>query len=84
MPEYEVVYWELNRISRRVKAKSVELAIAKSERLRRTRVWDDCEEETEGTNGVEQVYLADKLVYNSGTIAGMDHIDFPPGPWEAK
>ena len=77
--QYEVVYWELTRISRIVNAASVEKAIAKSEQLRSKGYWADCQEDTEGTNGVERVYLweqgehvgTQQLVYTSGTIAGM-------------
>jgi hypothetical protein len=85
--DYEVVYWELTRISRLVRAKSMEHAIAKSERLRRKNIWEDCQEDSEGTNGVERVYLygtsADgkptcEMVMDAGTMAGL------PTPEEEK
>jgi hypothetical protein len=75
MAQYEVVYFEVNRIRRLVEADSAEEAIAKSEKLREEIGWEDCEEETEGTNGVERVYLNGEEVYSSGTVAGM--VDAP-------
>ncbi len=71
MPTYEIVYWELNRLARTIDAPSMEEAIAESEKLRAEHQWDDCQEDSEGTNGVEQVLLDGKEVYNAGTVAGM-------------
>lgn len=76
LKEFEIVYWELTRISRLVEAPTMTEAIAASEAKRGEGDWDDCQEDSEGTNGVERVYLwrkgkSPKEVYSSGTVAGM-------------
>jgi len=65
---FTLVYYELNRLERKVKAKTLEQAIAKANKIEG---WDDCEEETQGTNGVEAAFDESGFqVYESGTVAG--------------
>lgn len=66
--KYTLVYYELNRIERKIEAPSLEEAIAQAGKLEG---WDDCEEEAMGTNGVEFAYdEAGNRVYDAGTVAG--------------
>jgi len=67
--EFEIVYWELTRLSRLVMAPSMEEAVAKSEALRAERMWGDCTEDSDGTHGVERVYLNGEEIYTSGAVA---------------
>lgn len=68
---FEVVYFEMTRLTRKVEADTLEEAIAKSEALRTEGEWDDCQEDTLGTNGVERVELNGETVYDAGTKWGL-------------
>lgn len=61
---FEVVYYETIRISRTVEAHTPEEAIAISEQLRDEQsAWDDCDEVTQGTVGVEEVWCDGQQVW---------------------
>lgn len=65
---YTLVYYELNRIERKVEAPTLEEAIAAAGKIEG---WDDCTEEAQGTDGVEFAYdAAGNRVYDAGTVAG--------------
>jgi len=66
---FTVVYYETNRIERTIEADTVEEAIASSEASRTAEdgYWEDCGEESFGTDGVVEVLDATgKLAYDSG------------------
>ena len=67
MPQYEIVYFELTRLTKSIEAPDLDAAIIIGENGRHEPFWwDDVEEETLGTMGVEAVYLDGKLVYDAG------------------
>ncbi len=71
MAKFFVEYREINVITREVEADSVEEAIAKSEQIRvdSEEPWEDCQEDTLGTNGVERVTDAKGVeVYNADVL----------------
>lgn len=72
--EYEVVYWELIRLSRYVMAENAERAAAIGEAKHLGRGWAGYKEIACGTNGVEEVYLGSEQVYSRGTRAGMPYL----------
>jgi len=66
---FTVVYYETNRIERTVEADTVEEAIASSEASRTAEdgYWEDCGEESFGTDGVVEVLDATgECAYDSG------------------
>ncbi len=71
MRTFTVVYYEVTRIKRTVKAVSLDSLMEKLPRIQERDGWRGCDEETLGTNGVEEVFDADgKRVYDAGTRAG--------------
>lgn len=70
MSKFTVVYFETTRIERTVDAESVEEAIYRSEELRSVGSWDGCDEESLGTDGVEEVL--DERGERVYTAAGVD------------
>jgi len=72
MATFSVRYFEINCVHRIVEASTFEEAIAISEARRADGDWDDCEEQTGGTNGVELVVDldTDEIVFDAGTRAG--------------
>jgi hypothetical protein len=70
MSAFRLVYYELVRLTRTVEAPSLEEAIAKASEIED---WEDCDETTHGTNGVEFAYNEKgERIYEAGTIAGFE------------
>lgn len=56
MPRFTLVYYEVTRLEKTIEAGSLEEAILTgNQRRHETAWWDDAEEESLGTNGVERV-----------------------------
>jgi hypothetical protein len=57
MPLFTLVYYEVTRLEKTVEAESLEQAILiGNQRRHDTGWWEDAQEETLGTNGVEHVF----------------------------
>lgn len=70
--DFEVIYYEVTRITRIVSATNVNDAIEKSEAVDG---WQDCDEVTLGTSGVEEVWQGSKRVYKSPAISWSKRIN---------
>ena len=73
MPNFRLVFYEVNEITKDVRARSVESAIRTANRRRHSDgYWEGTDETTWGTNGPELVTDADgKTLYDAGTVHGM-------------
>lgn len=67
MPLFDVVFVETTTITKRIEAETVAEAYAMAERRwDETGFWDDTDEETEGTDGVESISLDGATMWQKG------------------
>ena len=67
MPQFDVVFVETTRITKTIEADTLAEAYAIAERRWDTDgFWDGSDEESEGTDGVEEISLDDVVVWSKG------------------